>query len=79
MIAKIIAVNKSKGILAPFWEFEFSLHDEQGAVMEGTLSVDEAIRLANRPDTGPMFEMCRVIKNTPSIEFGWLVGRIFTG
>lgn len=77
MVAKIIAVNKSKSVLATYWEFEFCLHDHDACIMEGTLSVDEAIGLANRPDTGAIFQMCRTIKATPSVEFSWLVGRIF--
>ena len=77
MFAKIFAVHQSKGILATHWEFEFSLHDKTGCLMVGRISVDEAIGLANRPDAGPVFDMCRVIKSTPPVEFGLLVGRIF--
>jgi hypothetical protein len=77
MFVKIFAVHKSKGILATHWEFEFSLHDKTGCLMERRISVDEAIGLANRPDAGPVFDMCRMIKSTPPVEFSRLVGRIF--
>lgn len=77
MDAKIIAVIKSKGILATHWEFDFTIGNSEGEALEGTVSLDEAIGFANRPDLGPVAEMCRVIKSTPPPEFSWLVGRIF--
>jgi hypothetical protein len=77
MVVKIIAVSKAKGVLAPYWEFKFSLSEEPTHSSQDTLSLDEVIALAGRPDTGAVFEMCRIIKTTPPTEFGWLVGRMF--
>jgi hypothetical protein len=77
--AKITAVNKSRGIFATHWEFDFSLGNSEGKVMEGKLSLDEAIGFANRPDVGPVADMCRTIKATPPVGFSLLVGRVFKG
>jgi hypothetical protein len=77
MVVKIIAVKKEQGILAPFWEFKFSLCEQPTHSSQDTLSLDEVIALAGRPDAGAVFEMCREIKGTPPTEFGSLVGRMF--
>ncbi len=77
MDVKILAVSKSKGVLAPYWEFEFSYRAKTGEWLRHTLSIDVVYALASRPDTGPLFEMCRAIQGTPPDEFDWLVGRIF--
>ncbi|KLU21073.1 hypothetical protein EOS_38050 [Caballeronia mineralivorans PML1(12)] len=77
MVVKIIAVKKEQGILAPYWEFNFSLCEEPTHSAQDTLSLDEVIALADRPDTGAVFDMCRAIKGTPYTEFGSLVGRMF--
>jgi hypothetical protein len=77
MDARIIAVNKAKGLLATYWEFDFKLGNGNDKEFEGTISLDEAIQFANRLDVGPIAEMCRTIKSTPPVEFSWLVGRIF--
>jgi hypothetical protein len=80
MDARIIAVNHAKGIIATYWEFDFELANGNGngKEFEGTISLDEAVQFANRPDLGPVADMCRAIKSTPPVEFIWLVGRIFT-
>lgn len=77
MNAKITAVHKSRGVLATHWEFDFSLCNGEGKAMEGALSLDEAIGFANRPDLGPVADMCRTIKATPPVSFSLLVGRVF--
>jgi hypothetical protein len=77
MEAKIIAVVKSKGFLATHWEFDFTIGNNGGKAVEGTMSLSEAIAFANRRDLGPVAEMCRAIKATPPPELSWLVGRIF--
>jgi len=79
MNAKITAVYKSRGLLATHWEFDFALRYGQGAVIENALSLDEAIGLANRPELGPVAEMCRAIQATPPDAFPLLVGRTFDG
>ncbi|MFT4506790.1 hypothetical protein [Caballeronia sp. 15711] len=77
MDAKIVAIVKSKGILATHWQFDFTVENNEGRALEGTVSLAEAIEFANRSDPGPVAEMCRVIKTTPPPDFSWLVGRIF--
>ena len=62
MVAKIIAVNKSKGILATYWEFDFLIENDEYSVIEGTVSLDEAVGYAERSDLGPVAEMCRPSK-----------------
>jgi len=75
MIVQITVVSAVRGHL---WEFDFTLGNGEGKLFEGTISLDEAIGFANRADHSPFAEMCRTIKATPSGEFSWLVGRIFT-
>jgi hypothetical protein len=75
MIAQITAVSAVRGHLR---EFDFTHVNGEGKLFEGAISLDEAIGFANRPDLGPVAEMCRMIKATPPGEFSWLVGRIFT-
>jgi hypothetical protein len=77
VVAKIVAVIKSKGILGTHWEFDFTIENSENKVMEGTVSLDEAVGFANRSDLGPVAEMCRAIKATSPIKFAGLVGRIF--
>ena len=78
MEAKIVAAVKSKGVLAPHWEFDFTIRNSEGRTLKGTISLNEAIAFANRRDLGPVAEMCRAIKSTPPSELSCLVGRIFT-
>jgi hypothetical protein len=75
MIVKITVVSAVRGHL---WEFDFTLGNGEGKLFEGAISLDEAIGFANRPELGPVADMCRTIKATPPGEFSWLVGRIFT-
>jgi hypothetical protein len=78
MDVKILAVSKARGVLAPYWEFEFSFRAKTGELLRHTLSIDVVCALASRPDTDPLLEMCRVIQGTPPEEFDWLVGRVFS-
>ena len=75
MIVQITVVSAVRGHL---WEFDFTLGNGEGKLFEGTISLDEAIGFANRPDLGLVAEMYCTINATPSGEFSWLVGRIFT-
>jgi hypothetical protein len=75
MIAQITVVCAVRGHL---WEFDFTLGNGESKLFEGGISFDEAVGIANRPDLGPVAEMCRTIKATPPGEFSWLAGRIFT-
>jgi hypothetical protein len=77
MEAKIVAVVKSKCILATHWEFDFTVGNNEGKAVEGTMSLKEAIAFANRRDLGPVADMCRAIKATPAPELSWLLKRIF--
>src|SRR5258708_34043904 len=77
MVVKIIAVKKEPGILAPYWEFNFSLCEQPTHSSQDTLSLDEAIALVDRPDTGAFFEMCRGIKGTPLTGFASVFARVF--
>jgi hypothetical protein len=36
----------------------------ESKLFEGAISFDEAVAIANRPDLGPVAEMCRTIKAT---------------
>jgi hypothetical protein len=78
MDAKITAVYRSRGILATYWEFDFTLRDGEAAGTRGVLSLDEVVGLANRRDLGPIGDMCSVIKLTPPAQFPLLVGRVFS-
>jgi hypothetical protein len=68
MDARIIAVNHAKGIIATYWEFDFELANGNGKEFEGTISLDEAVQFANRPDLGPVADMCRAIKSTRQLN-----------
>jgi len=77
MEAKIIAVVKSKGVLATHWEFDSTIRNTEGTAVEGTMSLNQAIAVAIRRDLGPVADMCRAIKGTPAPALSGLVGRIF--
>jgi hypothetical protein len=79
MFAKIVSFSESKGVLAPYWEFEYFTRDSSGQTTFGSLSTHEAIRLAASAEGNAIFEMCRVIKDTPPADYSWLVGRVFQG
>lgn len=78
MVAKIVAVSQVRGILATYWEVDFLIEAERGAPAEHSVSVDEAISLANRDELGPVAIMCRSIGSTPVTRLGELVGQCYT-
>lgn len=76
-VATIIAVTRSQGDFAAFWEFSYVHSDSGGTIFKGTVTLHEAGCFARRKDLGPVAEMCRTIGSTPFAEFSCLVGRIF--
>ncbi|OTP78420.1 hypothetical protein [Caballeronia sordidicola] len=54
MVATIIAVIKTKGILATYWEFDFTVGNCQTLAIEGTVSFDDLTkrwRFPNAPNS----------------------------
>ncbi|MFT4504620.1 hypothetical protein [Caballeronia sp. 15711] len=79
MYATIVSVSELEGVLAPNWEFDYTVGDRDGVTLYGTLSADEAIGLAGRANVGVVSDMCRAIQHAAPSEFSLLVGRIFQG